>query len=251
MVMSRVLSFFFIGIALFSCESLKRIPAIDARASIGSLDDAKALIPFMDQGHIEKMLLSSSDAEAAIVAAYPDRFISVASIAGLAMLEEQPKFDLSLVTAAFQQYPDRAVICPSFCSLVAKPEQLEKLLNRFPRLYVDIGFAGRETLEHGLLKISKNAAPMRQLLLAHPNRFLFATALDVNAKNRHDEIEILGAFKGYRRLLEKAHYHFPKLSRLWEKRGLRLQTDGALHGLFLPKEVLEKIYRENIVRLMH
>ena len=146
-------------------------------------------------------------------------------------------------------YPGLSVICPEFCGLVGNPAQLSALLARYSNLYTDTGFSD-VALEKSILRLSRDPAPLRELIIKHADRFLFASGMTVTPPMLLEARTVADRLLGGRRLLEKAHYDFPVLARRFKNRGMRLPIDGTLNGLFLPRDVLAKVFYENTQRLI-
>ncbi len=159
------------------------------------------------------------------------------------------KVDWPALSLFLSSHPEQPVLCLELCNGALNISGLRSLLTRFPNLYVSLGFAHSKPLEDGLLAFSRKAADWRELFLKFSDRILFSSFFGGESSGKEGlEKGYLDSVKGYRRLLQSAHYHFPAVSRRWDSKGLRLPADGALHGLFLPPEGLAKIYRENARR---
>lgn len=110
-----------------------------------------------------------------------------------------------------------------------RPENLSyvsQLLDRYPNLFVDIGARSAE--------LGRQPYAAREFFLKHADRILFGTDLvpDVNMYRLHF------------RFLETADEYFEYPSHASR------QGRWNIYGLFLPDDVLKRVYRENALRLL-
>lgn len=160
----------------------------------------------------------------------------------------------------FNFMKETPIVCLELCqsvesmryatTLASPMTQLENLFTRHANLYAAIGFRNTDLLEKVTLAISSDPKPLRELILRHPSKFVVASNGLIGPNTAIDTRAPYDAWRGYRRMFAKAHYHFPVISRRLQKRGIRLDSDGALNGLFLPPNVLKAIYRDNAARLL-
>ena len=109
------------------------------------------------------------------------------------------------------------------------PEDLayvSKLLDRNPNLHVDIGARCAE--------LGRQPYTAREFFLKYANRILFGT----------DLIPEVNMYRLHYRFLETRDEYFEYPSHASR------QGRWSIYGLFLPDEVLRKVYRENAIRLL-
>jgi predicted TIM-barrel fold metal-dependent hydrolase len=153
--------------------------------------------------------------------------------------------DREAFASAVLLHPGTTFIGAHFAGAADDPAWLQALLERAPNLYVDT--AAR------LPELGRNAAAVRTLVLAHPDRVLFGTDLqyleagDVTAVvfgagMPGGREEMLRFFDGTWRFFETRDRHIPSPT----------PATGThdLEGLGLPRSVLEKVYRDNAVRVL-
>jgi predicted TIM-barrel fold metal-dependent hydrolase len=140
-----------------------------------------------------------------------------------------------------QEFPDLTWIAAHMGGDPEHPDHLEAMLEKYPNLHFDTSATKWQVRE-----VSPRREAIRSLICRHPDRFLFGS----------DQVT--------RHALVREHY----LSRYWCQRTLWesdwngpspiADPDSAagggpstpqLHGLGLPEEVLEKLYRGNVLRL--
>lgn len=166
------------------------------------------------------------------------------------LLSINPQTEIAALDRLLNAHPALTVICSHLCGLTFNLDRVSSLLAAHPNFYTDFSFSESE-LEKNILKFSQNPASLRSLLLKYPTRFIFATGTQATTAALADRTKLPGIFIGYRRLFEKAHYDFPLLAHRWKNRGIRLAADGGLNGLFLPLDILAKLYSGNVNHLIH
>lgn len=132
-----------------------------------------------------------------------------------------------------KRYPRLKVICPHYCLSTVNTQRLEELMDRYPRLFIDISFGYMDFLIQGLKRFSRNPARYRRLVEKYQDRIFFGTDMVVtNAP--HKTVEWLTKVtRVYRDLLEREHFEFFAIEGM------------TLRGLHLDPKILKKIYRTN------
>jgi predicted TIM-barrel fold metal-dependent hydrolase len=101
-----------------------------------------------------------------------------------------------------------------------------KLLDRSPNLYVD--FSAR------VAELGRQPYSAREFMVKYADRILFGA----------DLIPDVEMYRLYYRFLETADQYFDYPSHASR------QGRWNIHGIFLPEDVLRKIYRENALKLL-
>jgi predicted TIM-barrel fold metal-dependent hydrolase len=110
------------------------------------------------------------------------------------------------------------------------PENLQRVgewLERYPNFYVDI--------DARINELGRQPYTARKFLIKYQDRVLFGTDTPPNAE----------AYRIYYRFLETDDEYFDPAG------GHHLQGRWMIYGVYLPDEVLEKIYNKNALRLIH
>lgn len=126
-----------------------------------------------------------------------------------------------------RQFPKLQVICPHFCVASNRLAELGPILDKYPNLYLDIGFGNSEYLQDALDRIKANPAKYRDFIIQYQDRILFGTHTIVNNFEGKTSEWLSNNFQTYRNILEKEQFA----------------------GLQLPSEVLEKIYQSNVKKI--
>jgi uncharacterized protein len=150
-------------------------------------------------------------------------------------------------------HPDLKVVLAHYGLAFWNPSQqrldgLRRLLQSYPNLMIDTSFGSRRTLVGGLAQISKHHEAVRQLLLDYPDRFVWGTDSVVTGHAEKSVEWFEETIRANRNALERGTYYTPfaaRWSRYWRK---EMPASGVLHGLALPNDVLQKIYRDNPAR---
>ena len=110
------------------------------------------------------------------------------------------------------------------------PEDLQRVggwLDSYPNFYVDI--------DARINELGRQPYTARKFLIQYQDRVLFGTDTPPNAE----------AYRIYYRFLETDDEYFDPAG------GHHLQGRWMIYGVYLPDEVLEKIYNKNALRLIH
>ncbi|MCZ7582968.1 MAG: CapA family protein [Deltaproteobacteria bacterium] len=140
-------------------------------------------------------------------------------------------------------YPRLTWIVPHLLTLQAKPHVADRWFARFPNLYTDLSFGHEGWAVASFKSISKNSDRMRRLIADYPDRFLFGTDVCVTGAAYKTRDYLVTRFRGYREILERAHFttDIPM--------NASKTTHLSLTGLALDDETLRRIYRENFMTL--
>src|SRR5206468_4084208 len=140
-------------------------------------------------------------------------------------------------------FPDMAWIGAHMAGDPEHPDHLERLLETYPHFYIDTSATKWQVRE-----VSPRGDAIRALILKYPDRFLFGT--DLVTRHRLQRDHYVSRYWCQRTLWESA----------WEGRSPIADPDyphaaqepatPILHGLGLPGEVLEQLYRHNACRLL-
>jgi predicted TIM-barrel fold metal-dependent hydrolase len=144
-----------------------------------------------------------------------------------------------------EKHPRTTFIGVHFGNDAEDPEEVSRLLERLPNLYVDTAARVPE--------LGRRAEAARAAILAHPDRVLFGTDLQwiegpgvkgviLAAGPPAGPEEIRRFFDGTFRFLETRDHGIPSPT--------PIQGRWDLEGLGLPREVLEKVYHRNAERLL-
>jgi len=146
-----------------------------------------------------------------------------------------PGFADELVSLLEKQ-PKLLVNAPHWILSSGRTSRLAELLDVFPNLVTDVSLGVDRILAEGLRRISGNSRRIRQVVLRHPDRFLFGTDLVVTSA-RHKTPEWMAVrIAAYRSMLTCERYE------------TRLLPSEVLNGLALPAEVVAQIGSENYAR---
>ncbi|MFC1483632.1 amidohydrolase family protein [Candidatus Neomarinimicrobiota bacterium] len=109
------------------------------------------------------------------------------------------------------------------------PEELDRVgewLDQYPNFYVDI--------DARISELGRQPYTARKFLIKYQDRVLFGTDTDPNAE----------AYRIYYRFLETDDEYFDPSG------GHHLQGRWMIYGVYLPDEVLEKIYNKNALKIL-
>jgi predicted TIM-barrel fold metal-dependent hydrolase len=135
-----------------------------------------------------------------------------------------------------ERHPGLLVNAPHWILSSGRTSRLGELLDVFPNLVTDVSLGVDRILAEGLRRISGNSARIRQVVLRHPDRFLFGTDLVVTSA-RHKTPEWMAVrIAAYRSLLTCEQYE------------TRLLPSEILNGLALPADVVARISFQNYAR---
>jgi predicted TIM-barrel fold metal-dependent hydrolase len=123
------------------------------------------------------------------------------------------------------------------------PDRVDKMLNDYPNFYVDTAARVPE--------IGRKPAEVRRTILAHPDRVLFGTdvqigpgslVLGAGEARGHTKVGVDHFFLSTWEFFETAHRKFAHPT--------PIQGNWKIDGVDLPADVLEKVYHQNAERLL-
>lgn len=139
--------------------------------------------------------------------------------------------------AVLEQHPKMKVICPHFCLLSGNLSALEKLLDDYPNLYLDISFGYVDYMKEGFERFNSDIDKYRNFIIKYQDRLVFGTDAVVTDASFKNAEWLAQVFNFYRQWLEDENFTFTV-----EKPN---KINIEVKGLQLPSEVVEKIYHAN------
>jgi predicted TIM-barrel fold metal-dependent hydrolase len=144
--------------------------------------------------------------------------------------------DVAALSRAADRRPGLALLA---IGLDLAPAEVQALLARHPALHVSLGVR--------LAAWARDPAGARAAVLAHPDRFLFGTSVELRLAGR-DEVEVrnVGRDAGQVRDFYSAQYRF------FETRdpSIPVPEGQSAGGLGLPRAALRQLYHRNAERLL-
>ena len=126
----------------------------------------------------------------------------------------------------FERHPNTTFIATHMANLPEELGRVSMWLEKYPNMYVDINAR--------ISELGRQPYTARDFMIKHQDRILFGTDTPPNAE----------AYRVYYRFLEtKDEYIDPSPSH-------HRQGRWMIYGLYLPDEVLEKIYNKNALRVL-
>jgi predicted TIM-barrel fold metal-dependent hydrolase len=127
----------------------------------------------------------------------------------------------------FARHPRTTFVAAHVAERPEKLPYVSELLERYPNVYVDIGARSAE--------LGRQPYSAREFFLRHSDRILFGT----------DLVPDVGMYRLHFRFLETADEYFEYPSHASR------QGRWNIYGLFLPDDVLRRVYWENALRLLN
>ena len=158
--------------------------------------------------------------------------------------------------AILDKYPNITAIIPHFGVGFWRPDgkvmdDVAKMLDTYPNVYVDTSFGTREILVGGLEKVTVHLEFFKDFYARHQDKIVWGTDMVVTGNSEKTEAWVESVIRACRDLHEKDQYSF------WmAAKGSAYaypsanNTYGALRGLNLPPEILKKIYETNIDKVL-
>jgi predicted TIM-barrel fold metal-dependent hydrolase len=146
--------------------------------------------------------------------------------------------------ARVARHPSTTFLGAHFANAPEDPNLVDRMLDRYPNLFVDTGARIPEIGRH-------DAARMRRFFMKHRDRILFGTDFQMSrdgslalgsSGERPDPPERIPLFYA-------AHYRYFETGDRDFAHPTPIQGDWTIDGLDLPRDVLERIYHENAMRL--
>jgi predicted TIM-barrel fold metal-dependent hydrolase len=128
--------------------------------------------------------------------------------------------------SVFARHPRTTFVAAHVAERPEKLSYVSELLDRFPNLHVDIGARCAE--------LGRQPYTAREFFLKYSDRIIFGT----------DLVPDVQMYRLHYRFLETADEYFEYPSHASR------QGRWNIYGLFLPDDVLKKVYRENALRLL-
>ena len=159
---------------------------------------------------------------------------------------EERRAVLDELTRVAERHPQLLLIGARFAGCAADPAEAGRLLDRLPNLYLDTAGA--------LPELGADADETRAVILAHPDRVLFATGLRwLEGPQPDRKAVVLGAGRPARSVAEIRRF-FESTWRFFETPDEAIpdptpEGRATLDGLGLPRDVLKKVYHGNAERL--
>ncbi len=155
-----------------------------------------------------------------------------------------------------EAFPKLKVILPHFGVTFFRPKsqgfaELQVLLGRFPGLYVDISFGTRQILVQGLEVVSENVDIFRPFFEKYPDKIIYGTDMVITGNKEKTADWYEACIRAMRDMLEKERYHFylgAKGSNYAYAPANNIY--GEFRGLALPGDILGKVYRANILKVL-
>lgn len=142
-----------------------------------------------------------------------------------------------------RDYPNLYIVAKGMLNMTDYLDRLTILLEKFPTLELSLGFGWEEDKWQAVQNLSENHEAARQFFITYKDRLLFATDLMV--------------FSGAGRNLDWLTQYLLDMRRFLERSSLRYKVllDGQttmrkVHGLDLPRDVLEMIYHTNFKNIV-
>jgi predicted TIM-barrel fold metal-dependent hydrolase len=152
------------------------------------------------------------------LAAHPDWSFYGSQFSKHALLEQR--------NHVIERHPETTFVCAHLAESSEDLDTVAKLLDRSPNLYVD--FSAR------VAELGRQPYSAREFMVKYADRILFGA----------DLIPDVEMYRLYYRFLETADQYFDYPSHASR------QGRWNIHGIFLPEDVLRKIYRENALKLL-
>lgn len=155
-----------------------------------------------------------------------------------------------------EKYPNLTAIIPHFGVGFWNPEgrvmqDVSRMLDTYPNIYVDSSFGTREILVGGLEKVSNNLDFFKDFFARYQDRIVWGTDMVVTGNSEKTEDWIESVIRACRDVNEKDHYTFWMAAQgSGYAYGNKSNTYGELRGLHLPHDILKKIYETNIEKVL-
>jgi predicted TIM-barrel fold metal-dependent hydrolase len=152
------------------------------------------------------------------LAAHPDWSFYGSPVSKASLLEQRDN--------VIARHPGTTFVCAHLAESSEDLGYVAKLLDRSPNLYVDISARTSE--------LGRQPYTAREFMVKYADRILFGT----------DLIPDIDMYRLYYRFLETADQYFEYPSHASR------QGRWNIYGIFLPEDVLRKVYRENALKLL-
>jgi len=131
-----------------------------------------------------------------------------------------------------RQHPNTTFILPHFANYAENIRYISELLTQFPNVFID--FSAR------IDELGRQPYSAREFFIKHQDRIVFGTDMPANIESSVD------MYRTYFRFLETydESFYSPDYDGTFER------ARWPICGIGLPKEVLKKIYHENILKII-
>lgn len=125
--------------------------------------------------------------------------------------------------------------------------RLRYFLETYPNLYTDISFG--YWVKTGFWRISNHTKVFKNFIIEFQDRFTYGTDMVCTDHPRKDVEWISNLTQGYKDILEKEYFNITVKDDM--KGDFNGDAPGTHNGLNLPKNILNKIYYDNIVKFLN
>lgn len=157
-------------------------------------------------------------------------------------------------TKVLLRYPKLKVILPHFGVGFFQPggkvmQDLAKIMDTYPDVYVDTSFGTREILVTGLERVTQNPQPFREFYAKYQDRIVWGTDMVITGNREKTTPWIASVILACRNLHEQEEYVFWMAAQGAPYNSNPRNTYGRFRGLNLDDAILKKIYKTNAERL--
>lgn len=144
-----------------------------------------------------------------------------------------------------RRHPETNIIGVHFGNDAEDPDNVSRMLDTYPNYFIDIAARVPEFGRH-------SAKLMRKFFIKYQDRVMFATDIGVGRRNL-----MLGSGDGTIKTMADAKKFYSEIYKYFETNlpaiasPTPIQGNWDIHPVNLPKPVLDKIYRLNVIRLDH
>jgi hypothetical protein len=142
-----------------------------------------------------------------------------------------------------EEFPDLKWIGAHMGGDAEHPDHLEELLERYPNYYIDTS-----ATKWVVREVSPRREAIRSLICRYPTRFLFGS--DLVTRHPLTREHYVSRYWCQRTLWESAWEGRSPIADPDHKAGEGEPATPLLHGVKLPEDVLEKVYRGNVEQLL-
>ena len=152
-----------------------------------------------------------------------------------------------------KMYPDLIINVPHFMLSSINLWQtngqgrLRYYLETYPNLYTDISFG--YWARDGLWRMSNHTQEFREFMIEFQDRFTFGTDMVCTVHPRKDTEWIANMTLAYRYIVEKENFNISATQDI--EGDFNGDAPGTHNGLNLPKDVLDKIYYDNMIKFLN
>jgi predicted TIM-barrel fold metal-dependent hydrolase len=134
-------------------------------------------------------------------------------------------------------FPTLKILAPHWMLASKRPSFLRKMLEKYENLSTDTSFGQDSFLEVGMKRISENRGVLRKIIIDFPTRFLCGSDVVCTVAPHKTIHWIASRMVTYKLMLSTNNYICPV-------------TMSRKNGLFLPEDVLFKVFNDNAIRLL-